>query len=64
VEEQLVWMSRLIDLKLLLPLSACQTIFNVIGGLLADRCQVKKFFLDEGILGLFGKLPIHRCLLP
>ena len=45
-------------------LPACQTILNAIGNLLADGCQVEKLLLDEGILGLFGKLQIHGRLLP
>src|ERR1700730_11687783 len=48
-----------------LPASpACATILDVIGDLLADGCQVEKLLLDEGILGLFGKLQIHGRLLP
>jgi hypothetical protein len=42
-------------------LPACQTILNAIGNLLADRCQVEEFLF---ILGFFGKLPIHRRLVP
>src|SRR5712691_9185233 len=45
-------------------LPACPTILDVIGDLLADGCQIEEFPLDEGIFGLFGKLPIHGRLLP
>jgi hypothetical protein len=44
-------------------LSACQTIFNAIGKLLAHRCQVEPFLFTDGVVGVFGKLPILRRLL-
>src|SRR6266511_3234722 len=46
-----------------LTLPACLTILDAIGDLLADGCQIEEFLL-EGILGLFGKFPIHSRLLP
>ena len=45
-------------------LAACQTILNAIGNLLADGCQVEEFLFAEDIFGFFGKLPIHRYLVP
>jgi hypothetical protein len=45
-------------------LPACPTILDVIGDLLADGRQIEEFLLNEGIFGLFGKLPIHSRLLP
>src|SRR5712671_1100226 len=39
-------------------------VFDVIGGLLADRRQLKQLVLHERIAGLLGKLPIHGCLAP
>ena len=45
-------------------LPACQTILNTIGNLLADGCQVEQFLFAEDIFGFFGKLPIHRRLVP
>src|SRR3981189_61935 len=39
-------------------------VFDVIGGLLADRRQLKQLVLHERIVGLLGKLPIHGCLAP
>src|SRR5262249_40179321 len=45
-------------------LSACQTILNVIGNFLADGCQVEQLLFAEDIFGFFGKLPIHRRLVP
>jgi len=45
-------------------LPACQTILNVIGNFLADGCQVEQFLFAEDIFGFFGKLPIHRRLVP
>src|SRR5262245_19604396 len=45
-------------------LPACQTILNVIGNFLADGCQVEQFSFAEDISGFFGKLPIHRRLVP
>ena len=44
-------------------LSACQTILNAIGNLLADGCQVEEFLFVD-IFRFFGKLPIHRRLVP
>jgi hypothetical protein len=45
-------------------LPACQTILNAISNLLADGCQVEEFLFTEDIFGVFGKLPIHRRLVP
>jgi hypothetical protein len=45
-------------------LPACETILNAIGNLLTDRCQVEEFLFAEDIFGFFGKLPIHRRLVP
>jgi len=41
----------------------CEMILNVIGDFLTDRCQLEQFVLDDGILCLFGLLPIHGGLL-
>jgi hypothetical protein len=38
-------------------------IFDVTGDLLADRRQLKHLVLDDGIVGLLGKLPIHGRLI-
>jgi hypothetical protein len=43
-------------------LSACQTILNVVGNLLADVRQIEELLFAEDILGFVGKLPIHRRL--
>jgi hypothetical protein len=45
-------------------LPACQTILNGIGDLLAYGRQVEKFLFAEGIFCFYGKLPIHRRLVP
>ena len=45
-------------------LSACQTILDAIGNLLADGRQVEEFLFAEDICGFFGKLPIRRRLVP
>jgi len=45
-------------------LPACKTIFDVVGDLFADVCQVEESFLDDGIFGLLGKLSIRGRLLP
>jgi hypothetical protein len=45
-------------------LSACQTILNAIGNLLAYGCQLEKFLFAENIFAFFGKSPIHRRLMP
>ena len=45
-------------------LSACQTILDAIGNLLADSRQVEEFLFAEDICGFFGNLPIHRRLVP
>jgi hypothetical protein len=34
-------------------------IFDVIGDIFADRRQLKQLVLDDRIVGLLGKLPIH-----
>ena len=44
-------------------LSACQTILNAVGNLLADACQVEEFLFAD-IFGFLGKLPIYRRLVP
>jgi hypothetical protein len=44
--------------------SACMTVLKVVGDLLANGCQIKQFLFDERIFSLFGKRPIHGCLLP
>jgi hypothetical protein len=36
---------------------ARQMIFDVIGGLLAERRQLKQLVLDDRIIGLLGKFP-------
>jgi hypothetical protein len=41
-------------------LPAWPPILDVIGDLLAYRCQVDELLLDEGIFGLLGKLPIQQ----
>jgi hypothetical protein len=41
-------------------LSACLSILDVIGDLLADGCQIEEFLLNENIFSLFGKLAIHN----
>ena len=38
-------------------------ILNIIGYLLADRRQIKQLVLDDRIVGLFGKFPIHYRLI-
>jgi hypothetical protein len=50
-----MWLSR--------GLPARVTILDVIGDLLAYRCQVEEFLFDEGVFGLFGQLPIRGRLL-
>jgi hypothetical protein len=44
-------------------LTACQTILNAIGNLLAHGCQVEEFLVAD-IFRFFGKLPIYRRLVP
>ena len=39
-------------------------IFDVIGDIFADRRQLKQLVLDDRIVGLLGKLPIHGRLVP
>jgi hypothetical protein len=39
-----------------------QMILDIVGDLLADRRQLKHLVLDDGIVGLLGKLPIHHRL--
>ena len=41
----------------------CQMIFDVIGDLLADGRQFKHLVLDDRIISLFGKFPIHHRLI-
>jgi hypothetical protein len=45
-------------------LSARQMILDIIGYLLADGRQLKHLILDDRIVGLLGKLPILRRLVP
>ena len=44
-------------------LPATQTIFDVIGDLLADGRQVKQLVLDDRIVGLLGTLPVRPGIL-
>jgi hypothetical protein len=37
-------------------------IFDVIGDILANRHQFQQLVLDDGVVGLLGKLPIHGRL--
>jgi hypothetical protein len=39
-------------------------VLYIIGDLLADRRQLKHLVLDDRIVGLLGKLPIHGRLIP
>jgi hypothetical protein len=43
-------------------LSARQMILDIVGNLLADRRQLKHLVLDDRIVGLLGKFPIHHRL--
>jgi hypothetical protein len=43
-------------------LSARQMILDIVGYLLADGRQLKHLILDDRIVGLLGKLPIHHRL--
>jgi hypothetical protein len=45
-------------------LSTRQMILDIIGYLLADRRHLKHLILDDRIVGLLGKLPILRRLVP
>jgi hypothetical protein len=45
------------------PLPTRQMILDIIGDFLADRRQVKQLVLDDRIVGLFGKFPIHHRLI-
>jgi hypothetical protein len=45
-------------------LPARQMVLDIIGDLLADRRQLKQLVLDDRIVGLLGKLPIHGRLVP
>jgi hypothetical protein len=36
---------------------ARQMIFDIVGGLLAERRQLKQLVLDDRIIGLLGKFP-------
>jgi hypothetical protein len=45
-------------------LSARQMVVDVIGYLLADGRQLKHLIIDDRIVGLLGKLPIHHRLVP
>ena len=45
-------------------LPARQMVLDIIGDLLADRRQLKHLVLDDRIVGLLGKLPIHGRLVP
>ena len=42
----------------------CQMILNIIGDLLTNRCQLKQFVFGDGIVCLFGLLPVHVRLVP
>jgi hypothetical protein len=44
-------------------LTACQTILNAIGNLLAHGCQVEEFLFAD-IFRFFGKLPIYHRFVP
>jgi hypothetical protein len=46
------------------PLPASQMILDIIGYVLADRRQLKHLVLDDRIVALLGKLPIHGRLVP
>ena len=39
-------------------------IFDIVGDLLADGCQLKQLVLDDRIVGLLGTLPVHGRLIP
>jgi hypothetical protein len=52
------------DQKDLGGLPACQAILDAIGNLLADGRQIEEFLFAENSCGFFGKLPIHRRLVP
>jgi hypothetical protein len=39
-------------------------VLDIIGDLLADRRQLKQLVLDDRIVGLLSKLPIHGRLVP
>jgi hypothetical protein len=43
---------------------ARQMIFDIVGGLLAERRQLKQLVLDDRIVGLLGKDPIQGRLAP
>jgi len=45
-------------------LPACHTIFDVTGNLFTHGRQLKQLILDDRIVGLLGKLPIHGRLVP
>jgi hypothetical protein len=45
-------------------LSAGPAIIDPVGYLLANRCQLEKLLLDEGVLCRFGKLSIFGRLFP
>jgi hypothetical protein len=45
-------------------LPACQMIFDVVGDLITHGRQLKQFGLDDRIVGLLGKFPIHVRLVP
>jgi hypothetical protein len=45
-------------------LPARQMILDIIGYLLADGRQLKHLIFDDRIVGLIGKLPILRRLVP
>src|SRR5580704_11808415 len=45
-----------------LRLPACHMIFDVTGDLFTHGRQLKQFVLDDRIVGLLGKLPIHGRL--
>jgi hypothetical protein len=38
-------------------LIACEMIFDIVGGILAERRQLKQLVLDDRIVGLLGKFP-------
>ena len=43
---------------------ACEMIFDIVSDLSTLRRQLKQLVLDDRIVGLLGKLPIHGRLVP
>src|SRR6516165_9221457 len=42
----------------------CQMTLDIVGDFLTDRRQLKQFVFDDGIVCLFGLLPVHVRLVP